>query len=217
VETNADNGQETQNNSQGTQDSSQGAQDIDHNFALGRFIAQGRVMWYAGLTYSILEAGPTYQDNNSAGDKDRFLAIGENMEKCQEERWRPAMWYFIAVWALLSVLFDVFIALMVSFNTPTVGLGCRSFAFVLWGILGTITWFAHLFDPFPRRSIRILFHCINVVSVLWLATIMFLRVRQSRTSELQMAANFSSPDVRRTQLLLLQSQRHLGRSQLHRL
>ena len=69
-------------------------------------------------------------------------------------------------------------AIMISFNIPTVGFGCRSGSYIIYGLLSTLPWFLHLFACFRRQGhiAKMAGHLLCGLSTLCLLFIVFAAV-----------------------------------------
>ena len=67
-------------------------------------------------------------------------------------------------------------AFIVSFNTPTIGLGCRSLLYMIWFLLISISWVVLLFWQEPYRWLQKLMLVPNLLSVVFLFLIMVFQV-----------------------------------------
>jgi hypothetical protein len=87
----------------------------------------------------------------------------------------PASWYITAFVALLIVWAEVGMAILLAFFTPTIGLGCWSGSFVIYGILSTLSWLFQLINT-KNKVVRWICHVTNVLSFGWLVVVTFLMV-----------------------------------------
>jgi hypothetical protein len=96
------------------------------------------------------------------------------------KRHRPASWWLLTVTSLVLIWLEIGMAIMISYNTPTVGLSCRSGSYVLYGILSTLPWIAQLLPPFtrPGTKLQTFYQCLCLLSTLSLGLIIFAAVRQ---------------------------------------
>jgi hypothetical protein len=89
----------------------------------------------------------------------------------------PISWYWIAMIGLLVVWTSITMALLLAYNTPTIGLGCWSGSFLLFGALSSVTWMLQFIRPQrPPEMVRKICTFINLISLGWLITVVFLMV-----------------------------------------
>jgi len=148
---------------------------IPFNNEIGEFVGQGRRLGYHGFAYAVL--GSVYV---KFGDRRRMRPLDsvpdvktENMVMCARarltaNRLRPGSWWLLAFTSLALVWLEIGMAVMMSYNTPTVGLACRSSVYLLYGLLSTFTWVVRLFPAsnYPRDWLKIVCHCVNVLATL---------------------------------------------------
>jgi hypothetical protein len=94
------------------------------------------------------------------------------------QKHRPTPWQILAVTSLAIVWLEIGMAIMISYNTPTVGLACRSGSYILYGILSSLTWFVQLLPWFKRPGLKrkALCQALNLLAVLALMMIIFAAV-----------------------------------------
>jgi hypothetical protein len=97
----------------------------------------------------------------------------------QLDRYPPFSWYLTAIAASSFVWAAIGMALLLAYNTPTIGLGCWSGSFLLYGILSSFTFLLHLFNS-RNKVIWWICHLLNALSLLWLFIITFLMVSNQR-------------------------------------
>ncbi|KAK3326807.1 hypothetical protein B0H66DRAFT_581114 [Apodospora peruviana] len=151
---------------------------VPFNIEIGEFIGQGRRLGYNGFAYAVL--GSVYA---GSGDQRRMRPLGsvteakapKDMAVCAKDwlrtgrkRLRPGSWWLLAFTSLALVWLFVGMAIMMSYNTPTVGLACRSGVYLLYGLLSTFTWVVRLFPAsnYPRFWLKVVCHCVNVLTTL---------------------------------------------------
>ncbi|KAM7201779.1 hypothetical protein V8F20_004740 [Naviculisporaceae sp. PSN 640] len=131
---------------------------------LGSFVGQGRKMGYYGLALSVVN---TVRRRRTwkvrvlellrwpASDEEAAVTtpgIAEGLYNTLAEntrsnlRHRPSLWWkLLALTALALVWWELGTALMISYNIPTVGIGCRSGSYLVYGGLSTVPWVAHVY------------------------------------------------------------------------
>jgi hypothetical protein len=158
---------------------------VPFNIEIGEFVGQGRRLGYNGFAYAVL--GSVYV---GSGDMRRMRPLGlvtntktENMamdakDRLTTGRLRPGSWWLLAFTSLALVWLEIGMAVMMSYNTPTVGLACRSSVYLLYGLLSTFTWVVRLFPASnsPGAGLKILCHCVNVFATLVLFFAVFATV-----------------------------------------
>jgi hypothetical protein len=164
----------------GTQ-SSNANEPIENPFPLGRFIGQGRKLQACCLSSALMEVG----DRLLSGSRGRSARYNTSAPYDQGAREvlelllarPPDSWYKIAFIGLLIVWTSITMALLLAYNTPTVGLGCWSGSFLLFGILSSLTWMLQFVRP--QRPVGVIVKictCFNLISIGWLITVVFLMV-----------------------------------------
>ena len=154
-----------------------------------RFSGQARSRWHYGIAHSILQ------------EFERSLQPGANRRRDMLQYYRDGTlqhqitttpWKFdpIEIWQFVlaggAVTFAAFGAFTISFNTPTVGLGCRSGGYMIYGVLAAfgcildfIGWAADkptISSPSLKRKfaivgLRILLVILEVTNAAWLVYI----------------------------------------------
>jgi hypothetical protein len=137
-------------------------------FQVGGFIGQGRRMQYAGIASAVINETENYRDlfDDSV---ESFDVVAEHVSARLQHK--PTSWWVISVISLSLVLLEVMMAFTVSFITPTVGLGCRSFSCGLVAIFSSISWTLSLFVRTPPKWVRIVSHSVNGVVIAILVAI----------------------------------------------
>lgn len=153
-------------------------QQVRFDSYISEFVGQGRQVGYNGLAYAVLVSVYGGYENNR-----RMRSINEIAEETRRrlEGHRPGSWWMLSVISLALIWLEIGMAIMISFNTPTVGLGCRSGSYVVYGCLSTLPWFAQLLRCFKRPGVKgkTLCHFICLFSTLSLGLIIFAAVSLS--------------------------------------
>jgi len=158
---------------------------VPFDIEIGEFVGQGRRLGYNGFAYAVL--GSVYV---RSGNQRRMRPLGrvkngrtQNMamyakDRLTTGRLRPGSWWLLAFTSLALVWLEIGMAVMMSYNTPTVGLACRSGVYLLYGLLSTFTWVVRLFPAsnYPGDRLKILCHCVNVFATLVLFFAVFATV-----------------------------------------
>lgn len=145
------------------------------DLCIGDFVGQGRRLRYCGIANAILSrtAEWSYEEEQLGTQYDKALS---DFKKKALER-RPPSWWAIWISAQLIVSTSAFMGFMVSFNTPTIGLGCRSFMILLWWILSSVSWIVQFFYQEPPRYTLVVTIPFNSFSATLLFIIMLFQVR----------------------------------------
>ena len=142
------------------------------------FVGQGRQIGYNGLAYTVVaRATAARTDETAPGKLDTIINQTVQTQQHLNDK-PPASWWVLSLAALALVWWDIGMAIMISFNIPTVGVGCRSGSYIIYGLLSTLPWFLHLFDCFRRQGhiAKIAGHLLCGLSTLCLLFIVFAAV-----------------------------------------
>ena len=137
------------------------------------FVGQGRQIGYNGLAYTVVarvaRADDTLPNQLDAITDETIGHLDDNP---------PVSWWVLSFAALAVVWWDIGMAIMISYNIPTVGVGCRTGSYIIYGLLSTIPWCLHLSPWFRRQGCRarILGHFLCGLSTLCLLFIVFAAV-----------------------------------------
>jgi len=133
-------------------------------------------MQYCGLSWAFIEEATLDKLVNSTDDKNErsYYACATRVMN-RLDRNPPGGWYFTAFAALFLVWIEIGMAIMLAYNTPTIGLGCWSGSFLLYGLLSTVSWFIQLFNSRGSfvRTVSIVF---NLLAFCWLVIVTFFIV-----------------------------------------
>lgn len=153
-------------------------------FKIGEFLGQGRRLRYCGVTDTVLK----YISEGVA--KDGGLPLPEITEQAEANKpqgaktfhefqnalkTRPLKWYSVWIASQLIVMTCFGMAFMVSFNTPTVGFGCRSMVYLMWYLLTLPSSIYLLFRQEPWKGLRTLALLLNILPVLAIFVIMLMQ------------------------------------------
>ena len=107
---------------------------------LGEYLGQGRIPSYTGLTFAVVKATQDYrkgaQGISAIDNTDDLVQIAKDVNSRLPVR--PLVYYICSIASCVVVYLGVFMALLVSFNTPTVGLGCRSLVYLIFAVLSFV-------------------------------------------------------------------------------
>ncbi|KAG9244386.1 hypothetical protein BJ878DRAFT_506442 [Calycina marina] len=152
----------------------------DMDMTVGDYIGQGRRLRYCGVTNALLEIVEKYapSDSGRASRSQRFQDYQRAMtlEFTRTLTRRPASWWIICGVAHLFVIQQNFLAFVVSFQTPTIGLGCRSALFLGYFLVSLITSSIQLCFQEPPPWTRRITVSANTFNTLLLLVIMMLQV-----------------------------------------
>jgi hypothetical protein len=147
--------------------------------SIGEFMGQGREIGYSGLTQAFLDALRT---RLRAGDGPPTIGalMTEELNTLAEDarrnaKKRPWGWWVVWAVAFLIVFWHIGWAYTISHLTPTIGIGCRSGSYLVYGVLSSVTWLFQAFDPFPKKVV--IYHVFNCFATVCLVFIVFVQVR----------------------------------------
>jgi hypothetical protein len=142
---------------------------------ISNFAGQGRQMGYNGLAYAVLVS--VYDTPNDNRRVQRLDVIVDRTFKRLKGR-RPASWWALSLISLALVWLEIGMAFMISYNVPTVGIGCRSMSYIIYGGLSTLPWIIHLLPGFKHPGVKRRAACylICLLSTLCLIFITFAAV-----------------------------------------
>lgn len=146
--------------------------DDTDDFEIGDFMGQGRTLRYCGVTDTVLD-----KIANRGKAPINLLAFADmaDFQRFQKSlTTRPTGWYVIWIISQFVVSTSFGMAFMVSFNTPTVGLGCRSLMYVIWYALTLPSWILLGIQQEPWVSIRKAMMVPNALAVVMIAGIMIV-------------------------------------------
>jgi hypothetical protein len=109
----------------------------------GGFIGQGRKIRYTGLAKAVL-SNHQHHLHLLRGNIAPYDAFAGAVQNDLEGAVRGS-WMFYSAISLGMVWLQVGMAVIISYHTPTVGLGCRSLGFLIYGLLTTVTWLITFF------------------------------------------------------------------------
>jgi len=137
---------------------------------VGHFVGQGRKMEYCGLVSAVIHGTEHHHFDGSA----KSFAEGADRVFDSLEGSRPRSWHVVAVISELLVVCEIMMGFTIAFATPTVGLGCRSLAYLLTALLSSVAWVVQFrFKTTPRWAVFVS-HFFNGITIfLWVAIIGF--------------------------------------------
>jgi len=137
-------------------------------FGIGVFVGQGRYLRYCGVANTVLKR---YSDSNGMPQNIQLNGSIENSLTT-----RPGSWWIIWGFGQAIVATSFGMAFMVSFNTPTIGLGCRSLLYMIWYLLTWVSWMTLGIKQEPPRWLQKVMILPNLAATILLALIMIFQV-----------------------------------------
>ncbi|EWZ00141.1 hypothetical protein FOYG_00033 [Fusarium oxysporum NRRL 32931] len=134
------------------------------------FIGQGRKIKFCGLPHALLEASATvdfHTETNLSGCADRAAN--------RLKGWKPKAWYVVAVLSFLLVWCAIMSAFVVSFTAPTIGLGCRSLTYLLFGAFSSVSWVIQFSKRPPQWALWVSYIS-NTLAILTLLVVIVFQV-----------------------------------------
>lgn len=146
---------------------------MHEDLRVDEFIGQGRKIQFCGLPHALLRATDSvdFHRETRASLKTRAEEIAQVLD-----RGKPRAWYVVAVLSFLLVWTAVMSAFVVSFNMPTVGLGCRSLTYLLFGVFGSVSWVIQFWSQ-PARWARLVSYLCNTLAILTISLVVLFQVR----------------------------------------
>lgn len=138
------------------------------------FVGQGRRLRYCGVASALLHCAEHEEYDTS----ERFLKYHERQSKRFRETLttRPHSWWVIWIASYVLVNLQIFLAFVVAFNTPTIGLGCRSLLYLLFFLITQVTSAVQVAYQEPPPWTRLVTISFNALAMLLLLAIMILQV-----------------------------------------
>ena len=146
------------------------------------FVGQGRRIGYSGLTNAVvMEYRRKRVELLRAQFQGQGIDLWQDMGSGVRMRlnFPPKRWHFIRSIAMVVVWLHVFMAFIISYRTPTVGVGCRTGFYLLYGILSSITWIVEALPigHYPTPRIKLCCYVANTAACLVLGFAVFAQVR----------------------------------------
>jgi hypothetical protein len=149
---------------------------------INEFVGQGRRLRHCGVTNTVLEhlqnPPPSITKRTPQWLYDDRVDLYTQFAQKFEDHIikRPRSWWVCWACGGTFVSIGVFMAMAVSFNTPTIGLGCRSLLWLVFWLVSSLSWLAQAAQQEPHPYLRRLSIFVNTLSFLLLLAIMFLQV-----------------------------------------
>lgn len=131
-------------------------------FQMGDFIGQGRRMKYCGLTSAVIKETEDYGKLFDSSVRSYSIVADRVSVRLQR---KAKSWWVVTGISLLVVINEIMMSLMVAFTTPTVGLGCRAFAIMMFAMFTSVAWFLNLWWLNPPRLALIVSHMFNFLAI----------------------------------------------------
>lgn len=161
------------------------------HFSIGEFTGQGRRLHYCGVANAVFKSKEENEDE--ARDQPQKLA---SLFQTHLKR-SPGSWWLYWLLSQIIVSISFGMAFMVSFKTPTIGLGCRSLCYLIYYLLGMFSWVCQAYQAWrgkPLPLIRPAVFLVNGVATLGLFLIMMLQVTNGLNRCLCKVSNFGLGD-----------------------
>ncbi|KIW88941.1 uncharacterized protein Z519_10425 [Cladophialophora bantiana CBS 173.52] len=155
-------------------------------YGIGRFVGQGRYLRYCGVANAAL-----MQYERTGGDLDKLNLDDPTGFETQLTR-RPYSWYITWAFSEMIVAISFGMAFIVSFNTPTIGLGCRSGLYLIWYLMTSLSWLMLLVIQEPWRWLQKLLLLPNFLAVVLLFLLTLFQVLGVLTGCVCQASTFGS-------------------------
>lgn len=143
------------------------------------FVGQGREIGYCGLAHAVVNSVyDSHEDTRQIRPVDSI--VQEAILELSGHRAKS--WRVMSLVSLALIWLEIGMAYMISYNTPTVGLGCRSGSYIVYGVLSSIPWALHSLSGFKHPSFRqrVLIHFFSTFALLSLLFIIFAQVCEAR-------------------------------------
>ncbi|KAK4208580.1 hypothetical protein QBC37DRAFT_475951 [Rhypophila decipiens] len=136
------------------------------------FVGQGREITYCGLAHAVVNS---VYDSHSDTRQIRPIASIVQEVRLELSGHRAKSWRVMSLVSMALVWLEIGMAYMISYNTPTVGFGCRSGSYIVYGVLSSIPWVLHSLPGFKHPSFRqrVWIHFFNGLGLLSLFFIIF--------------------------------------------
>lgn len=159
---------------------------------IGEFCGQGRQIGYSGLAYAVMSG---VYDGHGIDRRMHSTREIARQARAHLRAHRPGSWWILSLTTLAIVWLEIGMAVMLSFNTPTVGLACRSGSYLIFGLLSTVPWVLHCLPSFQRPGIwkKTVCHAFSLLSNLAMMLTIFAAVSLAQPEDPRCSANASMP------------------------
>lgn len=145
------------------------------SFSIGKFVGQGRSLQYCGLVHAVLSNTNPDPDHQFHNDAMAYDNCGNAVANFLAEH-KPKVWWEYALLSFCIVWVEIGMAVMLAWNTPTIGPGCWSGSCFLYGALSSITFFIQACTKRFEKWIEMLAYVFNGVAFIWLLATIVLQV-----------------------------------------
>lgn len=159
---------------------------------LGDFCGQGRLPGYRGTVWAIVSSMEKYASAKYKEPRKIFTPVTQKFvengprnpnlfedvlnDLPQKRGTRPAQWWTIWILGLVIPNLSIYLCLLVGFNTPTVGFGCRSLSYMVYSIMISVTWLLYGVKREPPKLVVRLCQTISCIAVISLLAIIFFQM-----------------------------------------
>jgi hypothetical protein len=141
---------------------------------IGDFVGQGRRLRYCGVASALLRCAES--EIYEPGTDFAAYHIRQSDSFRQKITTRPLSWWKVWTASYVFVSLQIFLAFVIAFNTPTIGLGCRSLLYLLFFLISHVTSVVQLVFQEPPLWTRLVTMAFNILTTLLLFAIMMLQV-----------------------------------------
>jgi hypothetical protein len=91
------------------------------------------------------------------------------------DRGKSRSWYIVTALSVLLVWIAIMSAFVVSFNSPTVGLGCRTLMYLLFGAFSSVSWLIQFWRE-PDWWAHLVSYVCNGLAILAMTVVVIFQV-----------------------------------------
>jgi hypothetical protein len=124
-------------------------------------------MDYSGLGHAVVQTVKKPHNIGSDEDLKECDRLSAKVIRKLKGR-RPGRWWFSAVSAFILVWIQISMACVVAILSPTVGIGCWSGSFLLFGALTSFSWVVTIFQKSPGKKLQLVCTFVNFLALVWL-------------------------------------------------
>lgn len=108
-------------------------------------------MGYNGLAHAVLVSVYDKPDGNRRVER-LDIIVDRTLQRLEGRR--PGSWWVLSLISLAMVWLAIGMAFMTSYNVPTIGIGCRSMSYLIYGSLSTLPWIIQLFPGLKHPGVK---------------------------------------------------------------